>query len=140
MKLKKGFTKISLIFAIIFGVVFPAVAAESIPPMWIDFCPDGLENAEYKEIKWFWPEGTKSTQEIYNYWANRRKEFQTALFKCNLMDEGSQAGCYAGLKRRQLFFNEQYKRDIQQQQITRQDWRDNHEKGSSPFMINIFQR
>ena len=55
-------------------------------------------------------------------------------------DEGSQAGCYAGLKRRQLFFNEQYKRDIQQQQITRQDWRDNHEKGSSPFMINIFQR
>ena len=51
MKLKKGFTKISLIFAIIFGIVFPAVAAESIPPMWIDFCPDGLEKIYSRNIQ-----------------------------------------------------------------------------------------
>ncbi len=139
MKLKKGFTNIILSLILVGAFALAGFGAELIPPLWDDFCPDGLENAEYKEIKWFWPEGTKSTQEIYNYWANRRKEFQSALFKCNLLDIDTQGECYAGLKKRQLFFNEQYKRGIQQQQITRQDWRDIHEKGSSPFMINIFQ-
>ena len=139
MKLKKGFTNIILSLILVGAFALAGFGVELIPPLWDDFCPDGLENAEYKEIKWFWPEGTKSTQEIYNYWANRRKEFQSALFKCNLLDIDNQGECYAGLKKRQLFFNEQYKRGIQQQQITRQDWRDIHAKGSSPFMINIFQ-
>ena len=117
-----------------------ACFAEIVAPRWDDFCPDGLENAEYKEIQWFWPEGSKSTQEIYNYWANRRKEFNTALRQCNAMDNVYKEKCYDGLRRRQKFFNDQYKRDIQLQQVTRQDWRDLHEKGSSPYMINIFQR
>lgn len=138
MKLKNGFTYIAL-FSIL-GFSGLSSFAEVAMPRWSDFCPDGLENAEYKEIQWFWPEGSKSTQEIYNYWAIRRKEFNTALRQCNAMDNAYKEKCYDGLSRRQKFFNDQYKRDIQLQQVTRQDWRDLHEKGSSPYMINIFQR
>ncbi len=138
MKLKNGFTYIILFSMLGFSGL--ACFAEIVAPRWDDFCPDGLENAEYKEIQWFWPEGTKSTQEIYNYWANRRSEFNTALRQCNAMDNVYKEKCYDGLRRRQKFFNDQYKRDIQLQQVTRQDWRDLHEKGSSPYMINIFQR
>ena len=137
MKFKNGFTYIILSMLAFSGL---ACFAEVVAPRWDDFCPDGLENAEYKEIQWFWPEGTKSTQEIYNYWANRRKEFDFALSQCRAMDNEYQEKCYDGLRRRQKFFNDQYKRDIQFQQVTRQDWRDLHEKGSSPYMINIFQR
>ena len=100
----------------------------------------GLENAKYKEIQWFWPEGSKATQEIYNYWAERRVDFNTALQKCNAQNSVVKSACYDELKQRQKFYNDQYKKGVQQQQITRQDWRDTHEKGSSPFMINIFQR
>lgn len=138
MKLKNGFTYIILFSILAFSGL--ACFAEIVAPRWDDFCPDGLENVEYKEIQWFWPEGSKSTQEIYNYWANRRKEFNTALRQCNAMDNDYKEKCYDGLRRRQKFFNDQYKRDIQLQQVTRQDWRDLHEKGSSPYMINIFQR
>ena len=138
MKLKDGFTK--TIFSILLVSFGLASFSEIIAPRWDDFFPDGLETAEYKEIQWFWPEGTKSTQEIYNYWAIRRQEFEKALRQCNYMDDMSKEKCYDGLRRRQKFFNDQYKRDIQLQQVTRQDWRDMHEKGSSPYMINIFQR
>lgn len=138
MKLTKGFIK--TIFTILLMSFGLASFSEIIVPRWDDFCPDGLETAEYKEIQWFWPEGTKSTQEIYNYWANRRQEFEKALKQCNSMDDIYKEKCYDGLRRRQKFFNDQYKRDIQLQQVTRQDWRDMHEKGSSPYMINIFQR
>ncbi len=140
MVLKKGFTNIVILIVILTNFLGVAFGTDIIPPMWTDFCPAGLENAEYKEIKWFLPDGSKSTQEIYNYWANRRKEFQATLVKCGALNYIGQRECYAELKRNQLFYNEQYKRGIYQQQITRQDWRDNHEKGSSPVMIHIFRK
>lgn len=137
MILRQGFAKILILLLLLIGI--GADCSELIPLRWEDFCPAGLENAQYKEVKWFWPEGTKSTQEIYNYWANRRKEFQDILHKCNSLNDASKVECYAELKQRQIFYNDQYKRDIHQQQITRQDWRDTYEKGSRAFMINIFQ-
>ncbi len=116
------------------------VEAHGVRPQWTDFCPRGLETAEYKEIQQFWPDGTKSTQAIYNYWAERRKEFEKDLAKCDSLDAESNSSCYVLLKERQLFFNEQYQREIQQKQISNQVWRDIHDKGSSPIMINIFSR
>ena len=116
------------------------VNAQSARPQWTDFCPKGLETAEYKEIQQFWPDGTKATQAIYNYWAERRKEFAKDLAKCDSLDAESNNSCYVLLKERQLFFNEQYQREIQQKQISNQVWRDIHDKGSSPIMINIFSR
>lgn len=116
------------------------VSAVSNRPVWKDFCPRGLENAEYKEIKSFWPEGTKSTQEIYNYWAKRREEFNKNLAECDSIKGGFNNSCYEELRKRQLFVTEQYNKDIQQKQISNQIWRDIHDKGSSPIMINIFMK
>ena len=137
MILKIGFTSIIITILLLIGC---SVNCEEDSLFWKDFCPTGLENAQYKEIKWFWPEGSKATQEIYNYWADRRTEFQISLNKCNEQNSLGRTTCYETLKQQQKFYNEQYKKGVQQQQITRQDWRDIHEKGSSPFMINIFQK
>ena len=68
------------------------------------------------------------------------KEFEKDLAKCDSLDAESNNSCYVLLKERQLFFNEQYQREIQQKQISNQVWRDIHDKGSSPIMINIFSR
>ena len=116
------------------------INADEHRPKWKDLCPKGLENAEYKEIQWFWPEGTKSTQAIYNYWAVRREEFEKGLADCDSLQGGLNNSCYNDLKRRQVFVTEQYNKDIKQKQISNQIWRDAHDKGSSPIMINIFQR
>lgn len=133
---KKGFN-----FFIVFLLLLVALPVYATArPKWTDFCPRGLENSEYKEIQNFWPDGTKSTQAIYNYWAERRKEFERDLAKCDELNGGPNNSCYTLLKERQLFVNEQYRRDIQQKQITNQVWRDIHDKGSSPIMINIFSR
>ncbi len=118
----------------------PYTNAQNFRPMWKDFCPKGLENAEYKEIQWFWPESTKATQSIYNYWAARREEFEKGLAECDTMQEDFNGICYDELKKRQIFVTEQYNKDIRQKQISNQIWRDIHDKGSSPIMINIFQR
>ena len=109
-------------------------------PVWSDFCPDGLENAEYKEIQWYWPEGTKSTQAIYNYWAQRRVEFEKGLAECDSLDGGLNNSCYEELRKRQNFVSEQYYKNIHQKQISNQIWRDDHDKGSRPIMINIFMK
>lgn len=138
MILKQGFAKIIILLLLLIGT--EANCSELISLRWEDFCPAGLENAKYKEIQWFWPEGSKATQEIYNYWANRRIEFKEDLYKCNMQNPVGKTACYEDLKQRQKFYNDQYKKGVHQQQITRQDWRDTHEKGSSPFMINIFQK
>ena len=115
-----------------------AEAAGGRRPVWTDFCPKGLENAEYKEIQWFWPEGTKSTQSIYNYWAERRVEFEQNLAECDELNGGPDNSCYNALRARQTFVHEQYNRDVKQKQITEQIWKDAHDKGSRPVMINIF--
>lgn len=123
-------------FILLFSSIVPVYGASR--PTWSHFCPKGLENAEYKEIQSFWPEGTRSTQEIYNYWAQRRVEFEKSLAECDALGGGHNNSCYQILRDRQLFFNDQYRRDIQQNQIKNQIWRDIHDKGSSPIMINIF--
>ena len=137
--MKAGLRKLILLF--VFLLCFLQCAdAESIRPQWKDFCPKGLENAEYKEIQWFWPEGTKSTQAIYNYWAERRTEFEKSLAECDSIQGGLNNSCYEELRERQIFVTEQYNKDIQQKQISNQVWRDIHDKGSSPIMINIFMK
>lgn len=136
MELGKGF----LIFLTIVNFLCIPVFGAQRPPVWEDFCPKGLENAEYKEIQWFWPEGTKSTQAIYNYWAKRREEFKAGLAECDGIEGGVNYSCYETLKERQLFVNEQYNKDIKQKQITNQIWLDDHDKGSKPIMINIFMK
>ncbi len=137
LELRKGFL-IFLLYGI--NLLFVPVFAAQRPPVWEDFCPKGLENAEYKEIQWFWPEGTKSTQAIYNYWAIRREEFKKGLAECEEIQGGVNNSCYETLKERQLFVNEQYNKDIKQKQITNQIWVDDHDKGSRPIMINIFMK
>ena len=137
--MKAGLNVVILLF--LFSIFFNQIVnAESIRPQWKDLCPKGLENAEYKEIQWYWPEGTKSTQSIYNYWADRREEFEQNLAECDSIQGGVNNSCYDELRKRQLFVTEQYNKDIQQKQISNQIWRDIHDKGSSPIMINIFMK
>lgn len=137
--MKAGLRKLILL-AVFFAFLSQCVKAEVSRPLWTEFCPKGLENAEYKEIQWFWPEGTKSTQAIYNYWAQRRVEFNRGLAECDSIQGGVNNSCYDELRKRQLFVTEQYDKDIQQKQISNQVWRDIHDKGSSPIMINIFMK
>lgn len=137
--MKAGLRKLILLLAC-FAFLSQCVNAEIMRPQWTEFCPKGLENAEYKEIQWFWPEGTKSTQAIYNYWAQRRVEFNRGLAECDSIQGGVNNSCYDELRKRQLFVTEQYDKDIQQKQISNQVWRDIHDKGSSPIMINIFMK
>ncbi len=66
-----------LIAIIICGSVTFAEAINR--PKWEDYSPAGLRNANYREIQWYWPVETKATQETYNYWAKRRKEFHEEL-------------------------------------------------------------
>ncbi len=144
MKLIKGFILLILLLScqsiVIADEIYSASSLNiNSRPLWRDICPDGLEDASYKEIRWFWPEGTKSTQAIYNYWSDRRHEFYESLKQCDTLHGGYQNTCYQNLRNRQMFYNDQYKRDIQKQQISQQIWRDIHDKGSSPIMINIFQ-
>lgn len=129
-----------IIFLFFITMNFLPVSGAQRYPVWEDFCPKGLENAEYKEIQWYWPEGTKSTQSIYNYWAQRRQEFERGLAECKQLDSDLNESCYNNLRERQLFVTEQYNKDIKQKQITDQIWLDSHDKGSKPFMINIFMR
>ena len=138
MELRKRFL---ILFLLVFvNSLFITVFAAQKRPDWEDFCPKGLENAEYKEVQWFWPEGTKSTQEIYNYWAQRREEFKKNLAECDQIQSGLNSICYEALIERKLFVNEQYNKDIKQKQISNQIWRDDHDKGSRPIMINIFMK
>ena len=113
-----------------------------LPPKWTDFCETGYENAVYTSRDDIFNVFTfvKAERVKKNYWAERRVEFEKDLAKCDELNGGQNNSCYTLLKERQLFVNEQYRRDIQQKQITNQIWRDIHDKGSSPIMINIFSR
>ena len=103
---KKGFN-----FFIVFLLLLVALPVYATArPKWTDFCPRGLENSEYKEIQNFWPDGTKSTQAIYNYWAERRASFESYLKSCNaLADDASKSACYSELRKSEEQKNDLYK-------------------------------
>ncbi len=123
--------------ALIIWIAGAGVASDK--PLWNDFCPEGLRDAEYKNVQWFWPEGTKASQEIYNYWAQRREEFYDGLAQCNLMSENFRTACYENLRSKQVVDNELYIQKLENRKISSQVWRDTN-KISSPIMFNILSR
>ncbi len=139
-------TKSLINLLLILGFCISSVSASEIinmpkaseRPVWNDLCPLGLEDAQYKDIKWFWPDGTKATQEIYNYWAKRRADFEDALAECEFMNDEFKSACYENVKSKQLFDNELYNIDKQKKQISRQVWKENYKTGNS-IMINILR-
>lgn len=108
-------------------------------PQWKDICPEGLENAQYNEIQWFWPESTKATQDIYNYWAKRRVEFENAVVECDFMFSPFKENCYENLKSQQLLDNELYNNRIQHKIIRKQAWKDDR-KIINPIMIDLLAK
>lgn len=116
------------------------VFADDIRPQWKDICPSGLENAEYKEIQQFWPEGTKDTQEIYNYWAKRRLDFEEELVKCDFLSEELRNGCYENLKYKHNYNVEFYNDIVRNKSINNQIRKDTQRRMSNPIMINVFSR
>ena len=108
-------------------------------PTWNDFCPEGLRDAKYKDVQWFWPEGTKASQEIYNYWAQRRDEFYDGLAQCDFMAEDFRRVCYSNLRSKQAIDNELYIQKLENRKVSSQVWRDVN-KISSPVMFNIMSR
>lgn len=125
-----------IISLFIFEKVFAAVLER---PEWKDICPPGYENAEYNDIQWFWPESTKTTQNIYNYWAKRRVDFENSLAECDFMLPTFKETCYENLKSKQVLDNELYNKRVQHKVIRGQMWKDN-QKMSNPIMINVFTR
>ena len=116
------------------------LAKASERPVWQELCPQGLENAQYKDIKWFWPDGTKATQEIYNYWAKRRADFEDSLAECEFMTDEFKSACYANVKSKQLFDTELYNTDKQKKQISRQVGKESFYKNTSSIMIDILPK
>jgi len=108
-------------------------------PVWEDNCPQGLHNAEYKEIQWYWPEGTRATQEIYNYWAQRRVEFNDALAQCDFMADDFKEACYESVRSKQAVDNELYRLRIENKKIRSQVWRDTN-KMTNSVMFNILTK
>jgi hypothetical protein len=127
-------------FCLLVGILFIAnecIAQER--PVWEDVCPQGLHDAVYRDIRWFWPDNTKATQEIYNYWAIRRTEFENSLAVCDTVEESLRSGCYSAMQSKQLSDNEIYKDKLETKKITSQIWRDNN-KISNPIMFNLLPR
>jgi hypothetical protein len=127
--------KILLSFLLIFFVASMGEAR----PVWEENCPQGLQDATYKEIRPYWPESTKSTQEIYNYWAMRRAEFQDALAVCDFMSGEFQNTCYEKLRLKQSIDNELYQMKLENKKISSQIWKDTN-KITNPVMFNIFSK
>lgn len=107
-------------------------------PVWEDNCPVGLHNAVYKEIQWYWPDSTKATQEIYNYWAKRREEFQDGLVKCDFLADEFKTACYENLRSKQTVDNELYWMNIENKKISSQVWKDTN-KISNCVMFNLLR-
>lgn len=108
-------------------------------PQWKDICPQGFEDAVYNDVQWFWPESTKATQNIYNYWAKRRVDFENSLAECDFMLPTFKETCYENLKSKQVLDNELYDKRVQNKVIRGQIWKDT-QKMSNPIMINVFTR
>lgn len=113
--------------------------ATNMRPVWNDYCPEGLRDAQYKDVQWFWPEGTRESQEIYNYWAQRRNEFYDGLVKCDLMAEDFREVCYSNLRSKQAMDNELYIQKLENKKMSSQIWRDTT-KISSPVMFKLLSR
>lgn len=125
-----------LLLFVIMNINF-AMAMER--PRWEDHCPQGMHDAVYKEIQWFWPDGTRSTQEIYNYWAKRRTEFQEELSRCDLKSENLRQICYESLNIKQSSESEIYKQDFENKRMSNQIWKEQR-KVNSGVMFNILPK
>lgn len=108
-------------------------------PVWEDNCPQGLHNAVYKEVQWYWPESTRATQELYNYWAKRRVEFNDAVAQCDFMADEFKEACYESVRSKQAVDNELYRLKIENKKISSQVWRDTN-KMTNSVMFNIFTK
>lgn len=108
-------------------------------PVWEDNCPQGLHDAVYKEVKWYWPEGTRASQELYNYWAQRRVEFYDALAQCDFMADDFKEACYENVRSKQAVDNELYRQKIENKKISSQVWRDTNRMTNS-VMFNILSK
>jgi len=126
----------AVISLFMFGTVFAAVLER---PQWKDICPAGFEDAVYNDVQWYWPESTKTTQTIYNYWAKRRVDFENSLVECDFMLPAFKETCYENLKSKQVLDNELYNNRVQHKIISGQMWKDSR-KMSNPIMINTLTR
>jgi len=126
----------AVISLFMFVTVFAAVLER---PQWKDICPAGFEDAVYNDVQWYWPESTKTTQTIYNYWAKRRVDFENSLVECDFMLPAFKETCYENLKSKQVLDNELYNNRVQHKIISGQMWKDSR-KMSNPIMINILTR
>lgn len=106
-------------------------------PRWKDFCPDGWQDAEYKEIKWYWPYSVRQTQEELNFWALKRDEFEEQINKCdNLLDE-FKGQCYWTVKSKLRNDFEDHKLEEEAKKIFNKGIDDNIYRNPRPIMINI---
>ena len=105
-------------------------------PKWEDNCPVGLCDAVYTDIKWYWPDTTRATQEIYNYWAKRRVEFEKSLAECDLMANEFKPVCYDNLRLKQITDKEVFQAKEENKKVRDQIWKESN-KANSWVMFNI---
>ena len=120
-------------------ILYAGVVYATERPVWEDNCPQGLQDAVYKDVQWYWPEGTRASQELYNYWAQRRVEFYDALAKCDFMADLFKDACYESVRSKQAVDNELYRQKIENKKIISQVWRDTN-KMTNSVMFNILSR
>lgn len=125
-----------VLFLVIFINFFAIQTFATERPKWEDNCPVGLCDAVYTDIKWYWPDTTRATQEIYNYWAKRRMEFKEALEKCDIMSDEFKTYCYDSVRAKQITDNEVFEQNQENKKIRNQVWKDSG-KANSWIMFNI---
>lgn len=128
---------ILLMLVILFSNTVKAFEAVSARPKWKDLCPVGLENSEYKEIKWFWPYSVKETQEEINFWANKRVEFEERLNDCDVLLDSYKIKCYIDLQEKYASDFELHRFERNQKKITESIWKDFNYRGVKSFMIEL---
>lgn len=88
-----------LILILLFS--FSPVFADSLnAPKWTDFCENGYENAVYEQDNnsmWNIFSFVKTEKVKQNYWAKRRKSFESYLKNCNELTDNAQDACYSEL-------------------------------------------
>lgn len=106
-------------------------------PEWKHFCPDGWQDAEYREIKWYWPYSVKQTQEELNYWATKKSEFEEQIKNCDMLLDEFKPQCYWDVKTRFRTDFEDHKLEVETKKIFNKGIDDNIYRNPRPFMINI---
>ncbi len=116
-----------IIISLLMAGFLPAIAEEETPvnfvtaPKWEDFCESGYENAKNTDRDDVFNVFTfvKSERVKRNYWAERRKSFESYLKTCDVLESDAKSACYDELRKSEEEKNDLY--NIKRKQLLQEN-------------------